>query len=303
MHSQLGVLASDLSKEQIVTENLLVSTDWLAAHLNDPNLRIVDIRGHVIPASEPPPHYFNHYEDYQKSHVPGAVFIDWVREITDPDDPRHAKVAKPERFAAAMSRAGIGPDTFVVAYDDDTGLFASRLWWMLNYYGHSEVAVLDGGWKKWLAENRPITDAVPAIQPTHFAPRPNPALYRTADQVLGVVKGNHSDKVLLDLRSTEEFAGKYARASRTGHIPGAVNYPRTDLSAPDGTLLPPDQLRKQFAQLGIGGSETEVITYCNGGVSASMGLLAMRVAGLNNGAVYDGSWKEWGNDNSKPIET
>src|SRR5438132_10215543 len=112
-----------------MAEHLLVSTAWLQEHLADPDLRIVDIRGHVIPASEPLPHYFNHYQDYQKSHIPGAVFVDWVHEITDPDDPRHAKIARPERYATVMSRIGIGPETFVVAYDDANGMFAARLWW------------------------------------------------------------------------------------------------------------------------------------------------------------------------------
>src|SRR5512147_2503964 len=99
-----------------MSENLLVPTDWLYQHLQQPNLRIVDIRGHVLPASQPLPHYFNHRNDYTKSHIPGAVFVDWVHEITDPGDPRHAQIAKPERFAAPMCRHGIGPDTFVVTY-------------------------------------------------------------------------------------------------------------------------------------------------------------------------------------------
>src|SRR5690242_9026350 len=117
-----------------MSENVLVSTEWLQAHLNDANLRIVDIRGHVLPASQPTPHYFNHAEDYVKSHIPGAVFIDWVKEITDPNDPRHAQIAQPERYSEAMRRAGIGDETFVVAYDDAAGMFAARLWWSLNYY-------------------------------------------------------------------------------------------------------------------------------------------------------------------------
>src|SRR5579862_3467984 len=104
----------------------LVSTEWLYDHLNDNNLRIVDIRGHVIPASEPLPHYFNHKADYDQSHIPGAVFVDWVNEITDPDDPRHAKIAKPERYASVMQRLGVGSDTLVVAYDDAAGMFAAH---------------------------------------------------------------------------------------------------------------------------------------------------------------------------------
>jgi thiosulfate/3-mercaptopyruvate sulfurtransferase len=280
--------------------NPLVSTQWLHDHLNDPNLRIVDIRGHVIPASEPLPHYFNHYDDYVKAHIPGAVFVDWVYEITDPNDPRHAPIAQPDRYAAFASRIGIGPDTFVVAYDDADSMFAARLWWSLLYYGHENAAVLDGGWLKWTAEGRPTTAEIATITPTDFKARPNPAIHRTGAQIL---KGLHDPgRKLIDVRSPEEFAGKSARAKRKGHIPGAVNQPRPTLVAPDHTLLPPEQLRAKFSSHGIHPDLQEVVTYCNAGVSASFGMLALRVAGFENIAVYDGSWKDWGNDDSKPIE-
>lgn len=281
-----------------MAENLLVTTAWLAEHLTDSNLRIVDIRGHVEPASQPLPHYFNHKSDYDKSHIPGAAFVDWVREITDPDDPRHAQIAKPERYAAVMSRLGIGADTFVVAYDDASGMFAARLWWSLNYYGHTQVAVLDGGWDKWIAEGRPTTADVPQISPVNFAPQPNPTIYRSSDQVLAAL---NSQTKLVDVRTIGEFNGDASRASRKGHIPGAVNRPRTDLVNADGTMLSPEVLRLKFAEVGVTSETEEVVTYCNGGVSASYALLALHVAGITNSAVYDGSWKEWGNDPEKPI--
>ncbi len=295
----LNAVKDSHQEEFSVAENLLVTTAWLEEHLSDPNLRIVDIRGHVLPASDPPPHYFNHRSDYDKSHIPGAVFVDWVHEITDPDDPRHAKIAQPARYAEVMRRSGIGPETFVVAYDDAAGMFAARLWWSLNYYGHSQVAILDGGWQKWVAENRPVTDILPRIKMTSFTAIANPALHRTGDQVF---KALSTGAKLMDVRSIDEFIGKSSRARRKGHIPGALNQPRTDLIAADGTLLSPDELREKFARLGIDKTAPEVIVYCNGGVSASFGLLAMKVAGLENGSVYDGSWKDWGNDDSRPIE-
>jgi thiosulfate/3-mercaptopyruvate sulfurtransferase len=278
----------------------LVSTAWLAEHLSAPNLRVVDIRGHVLPATEPPPHYFNHYADYLVSHIPNAVFIDWVHEITDPADPRHAQIAPPERFAAAMQRAGIGDQTFVVAYDDAGGMFAARLWWALNYYGHSQVAVLDGGWQRWIAETRPVSAELPHVAPTVFTARPDPNWYRDGAQVLAAL---HAQARLVDMRSPEEFRGEASRAARKGHIPRAVNQPRRDLLAEDGTLLPPEALREKFAALGITDESNEVIFYCNAGVSASFGLLALRAAGIQApAAVYDGSWKDWGNDPEKPIE-
>jgi thiosulfate/3-mercaptopyruvate sulfurtransferase len=282
-----------------LAEHLLVSTQWLAEHLSDTDLRIVDIRGHIIPPTEPLPNYFNHHGDYLKSHIPGAVFVDWVHEITDPDDPRHAKIAKPKRFAEAMSRAGIGPETFVVAYDDASAMFAARLWWALNYFGHHNVAVLDGGWKKWIAEQRPVTAAETHVEPSRFIARPDAAWIQTGDQVL---KKLHGEIRLVDVRSRDEFTGKTSRAKRKGHIPGAVNRPRPDLTAADGTVLPPEALREKFAEVGVSGSEPEVIFYCNSGVSASFGLLASKVAGFKNGIMYDGSWKDWANDDAKPIE-
>jgi len=279
---------------------LLVNTDWLQAHLNDSAIQIVDIRGHVAPATDPLPHYFNHQADYANSHIPGAVFVDWVHEITDSDDPRHAKVAPAARYAEVMSRKGIGDDTFVVVYDDAAGMFAARLWFTLNYYGHTKVAVLDGGWTRWVAEGRPVTAELPVIIPAQFTPRPQPAWMRMADQVMEAV--NQPDSaVLIDVRTPQEFAGQASRAKRKGHIPGAVNLPRPLLNRPDGTMLSPDALRARFAEVGVS-EASPVVCYCNGGVSASYGLLALRVAGLNNSAVYDGSWKEWGNDEDKPIE-
>jgi thiosulfate/3-mercaptopyruvate sulfurtransferase len=278
----------------------LVSTAWLAEHLSAPDLRVVDIRGHVLPATEPPPHYFNHDADYLVSHIPNAVFIDWVHEITDPADPRHAQIAPPERFAAAMQRAGIGDQTFVVAYDDAGGMFAARLWWALNYYGHSQVAVLDGGWQRWIAEARPVSAEIPRVAPSVFTARPDPNWYRDGAQVLAALQAQTH---LVDMRSPEEFRGEASRAVRKGHIPRAVNQPRRDLLAEDGTLLPPEALREKFAALGITDESDEVIFYCNAGVSASFGLLALRAAGIQApAAVYDGSWKDWGNDPEKPIE-
>jgi thiosulfate/3-mercaptopyruvate sulfurtransferase len=285
--------------ENLMIQQLLTTTDWLVANLEDPALRIVDIRGHVIPASNPPPHYFNHRADYDQSHIPGAVFIDWVHEITDPDDPRHAQIAKPERFAAVMSRCGINADTQVVAYDDAAGMFAARLWWALNYYGHFSVSILDGGWDKWVAEGHLVTARLPEIRQAEFLAKPNSAVYRSGDQVEAAL---HTSTRLVDVRSPEEFRGLTARAKRKGHIPGAVNLPRTSLVKTDGTMLSPEELRVKFAEVGINASAPEVITYCNAGVSASYGLLALRAAGILNGAMYDGSWKDWGNDDARPIE-
>ncbi len=283
-----------------MTTQPLVTTDWLAANLNDPRIRIVDIRGHVAPPTDPLPHYYNHSVDYVKGHIPGAVFVDWVHEITNPDDPQHAKIAPPERYEAVMRRHGISTDTQVIAYDDAQGMFAARLWFTLNYYGHDKVAVLDGGWPKWMLENKPVTAAVPEVALGQFVARPHPEWIAFIDEVAQIASHKQVAK-LIDVRTPAEFNGNASRAKRKGHIPGAVNLTRTTLNTPEGSMLPPEKLREIFAKAGVNESD-EAVVYCNGGVSASYGLLALRRAGFDKSRVYDGSWKEWGNDETTDIE-
>ncbi|MCA9913892.1 MAG: sulfurtransferase [Anaerolineae bacterium] len=274
----------------------LVTTDWLAQHLQDTNLRIVDIRGKVLPATEPPPHYYSHRDDYLLSHIPGAVFVDWTTDIVEPGSPSY-DIANPDRYAALMSELGIGDDTFVVAYDDAQGMFAARMWWTLRYYGHDSVAVLDGGWQKWLAENHPVTDQIPARRRATFTPRLNSALNATAADI------RREQPMLLDVRSPQEFAGEASRATRKGRIPGSVNVPRKQMLREDGRLLEADQLRGKFQAAGLDLSNPGIVTYCNSGVSASFALLALEQIGIESASVYDGSWKDWANNLENPVNS
>ena len=275
--------------------NDLITTQWLAEHLTDDKLRIVDIRGRVIPASEPPPHYFSHREAYQESHIPGAVFVDWTSDIVEPDSPTY-DVENPERYAELMSQLGISDDTMVIAYDDANGMFAARLWWTLLYYGHSKVAVLDGGWQKWISEEHPTNDEIPEITPGTFTAKPDSTILAKRSNI------ENNNPQLLDMRSPAEFSGISSRAQRKGHIPGAVNTPRKTLLSADGTLKSREELRKMFAELDITEESSDVVVYCNSGVSASYGLLALQVAGIDSARVYDSSWKEWGNSSDTVIE-
>jgi thiosulfate/3-mercaptopyruvate sulfurtransferase len=289
--------------------SVTVSTGWLEGRLSDPGLRVVDVRGKVLPPGTKP-RYQAKRSDYEAAHIPGAVFVDWTRDIVDPSDPVPMQVAQPGPFAAKMSELGIADETLVVAYDDYDHIFAGRLAWALRYYGHEAVRILDGGWARWLAEGRPTQSSTAFGQPeapppsTVFTARPRSALRRTAGEVAGVV--GRADVALIDARPPEQYAGAVSAAARAGHIPGAVNVPYARLvDASTGRFLPPAELARVFRDFGVDVTALprEVIVYCNGGVSCTVPLNALRMLGRDDVAVYDGSWNEWGNDASLPVRT
>src|ERR671933_2536401 len=171
-----------------MTFDPLVTTSWLAGHLEDPAIRVVDIRGYVRKTSlgegRQRAEYLGAREEYDEAHIPGAVYVDWTRDIVDPDDPVPVQVAPPGRFARLMGSLGIGDDACVVVYDHAGGQFATRLWWALTYYGHDKASVLDGGWRKWIAEGRQATSEIPDPGPAAFTPRPRPEWRKSAQDVL-----------------------------------------------------------------------------------------------------------------------
>ena len=281
----------------------LVSTEWLAAHLHDPELRIVDVRGEVRPPGSSP-RYRGRPEDYEAGHVPGAVFVDWTRDIVDVDDPVPVQIAKPGAFAARMGELGVGDETAVVAYDDHQHAFAGRLAWALRYYGHDAVRILDGGWPRYVAEGRPVSRDVPRPQTARFTPRPRAAMRRTADEVERALES--PETLLIDARPAEQYAGAVSAAKRAGHIPGARNVPYARLIDPETQrFLPEADLARVFADAGVDVRRLprEVVVYCNGGVTCTVALDALRVLGREDVAVFDGSWNEWGNDPRRPIHT
>jgi thiosulfate/3-mercaptopyruvate sulfurtransferase len=282
-------------------DSVIVSTEWLAARLDDVALRVVDVRGKVLPPGASP-RYLSKREDYAKAHVPGAVFVDWTRDIVDPDDPIPAQIAKAEPFAAAMSALGIGGDTLVVAYDDYDHIFAGRVAWALRYYGHDRVRILDGGFARWLAEGRPTSADLPRVTPARFDAVVRPGLRKTADDVAGTL--GRGDVLIVDARPPEQYAGEASAAARKGHIPGAKNVPYASLIDPrTSRFLPDGDLARVFAEAGIDVERLprEVIVYCNGGVSCTVPLQALSMLGRSAVAVYDGSWNEWGNDEHRPV--
>ena len=280
---------------------LLVETDWLAARLSDPGIRVVDIRGIIRPASAPAPHYVACHAEYAKGHIPGAVFVDWLVDIVQPDAPVPMTVASPERFAALMGRLGIGDRHTVIAYDDDGGHTASRLWWALNYYGHRAVSLLNGGYSKWVAEGRPVTAEAPGHAAAVFTPQAQPAWRTMMDEVRRAL--HDPGTVLVDCRGPALFRGEETRGQRAGRLPGAVNVPITDLvEGPHKMFRSPEVIRRLFGAVGATGDK-RVITYCNAGVSASVGLFALHLAGHPSASNYAGSWYEWERDSANPIQS
>jgi thiosulfate/3-mercaptopyruvate sulfurtransferase len=283
----------------------LVETDWLAAHLTDPYLAIVDMRGYVRTTNHPDGYqtadYLGARDEYLASHIPGAVYLDWTADIVDTDDPIPAQVAGPEKTSSALGRAGIGNDALVIAYDNHAAMqFATRLWWVLRYYGYDSVRVLNGGWAKWFAENRPTTNGEQTNKPKTFVNKIRPELRVTADEILACL--GQPGTTLVDARDEGQYTGRLRRGLHGGHIPGAINLSREALISEAGTFKSPDDLQKQIAQAGLT-PEKRTIAYCNGGVAATTILFALSMLGNENGANYDGSWNEWGNRAHLPVDT
>lgn len=303
-----------------VDSSPLVSTTWLANHLGDTGIRVIDVRwGSRYENSRGIS--FDDYDGYRAGHIPGAVFAGMIAELSDPDHPVPDMLAPPERFAAAMSRVGVGSETLVVAYDNmGFPLSSARLWWALNYYGHNKVRVLDGGLRQWASEKRPLTTEVPQVQATTFVASPTSGWLATKQDICDELE--HPGMALVDCLTPELYQGRGDRhlwGQRPGHIPGAVNVPYLANVDPalvgataaeraqilekrrDFTLSSPDKLAALYAAAGIS-KDRRVITYCGRGYAAACGMLALKVLGHGDVRLYDGSWTEWSADLSLPIE-
>jgi thiosulfate/3-mercaptopyruvate sulfurtransferase len=267
----------------------LVQAGWLAEHAADPDLRIVDLRWYLDGRSG--------RDAYRRGHIPGAVFVDLDSEITGKEGPGRHPLPSPEDFQAAMRRAGVNRQSRVVVYDDAGGFSGARLWWLLRRFGHSRVAVLDGGLQLWPGELETGEAEMPAGDYLALAPEPGQVLDREAVRTRG------SATVLLDARAGERFRGETEPMDpRAGHIPGAINAYWQENLGPDGRFLPAGQLRARYVRLGVEAGE-QVVAYCGSGVSAIHDLLALEVAGLGGGRLYEGSWSDWSRHPELPAET
>ena len=267
---------------------LLVSCDWLAGHASDADVRVADVRWSLVEKDKG-------RTAYQQAHIPGAVFLDVDTDLAAPrgQGPGRHPLPAPETFAAAMSRAGIGAGTHVVAYDFGDGSTAARLWWLLRYFGHERASVLDGGMARWSAEGRALESHVPSPAPATFVPMPRPELVVDAAAVDRLRTDPRA--LVLDVRMPERYEGLREPIDPVaGHIPGARNrpYPTNVRATDDPRFLPAEELRIAFERLGAGSAE-RAVCYCGSGVNACQTVLALELAGFRNALLYEGSWSDW----------
>jgi thiosulfate/3-mercaptopyruvate sulfurtransferase len=274
----------------------LVSTEWLAAHLRDPDLRVLDGSWHMPQTRRDP------RAEFLAAHLPGAAFFD-IDGIADRTTPLPHMLPTPEVFADAVGALGVGTGDRVVVYDTRGVVSAARVWWTFRAFGHDAVAVLDGGLPKWTAEGRQLESGEPKPERRVFRATQRPGVVRD----LAAMRDNLTTQreQVLDARSAGRFAATEPepRAGlRGGHIPGSLNLPSDTLLRSDGTLLPPGDLRKRFEAAGIDFARP-VTTTCGSGITASVLAFALHLLGHPRVAVYDGSWTEWGGRADTPVES
>jgi thiosulfate/3-mercaptopyruvate sulfurtransferase len=281
--------------ETTMTSRTLIEAEALAEALGDPRLAVFDCRFDLAR----PAYGRNAYID---EHVPGALHADLNVDLSGPVTPgsgRHP-LPLPGAFEARLRAWGVNADTRVVAYDDGNGMYAARLWWMLRWLGHDEVAVLDGGLRRWLQLGLPLTDDVPAPAPGNFVAHLRPAATVDATAVLAATRDPTT--LILDARAPERYRGDVEPIDRVaGHIPGARNHPFGLSLDPQGRFLPPQELRAALTGSLAGAAAARSIVYCGSGVTACHLLLAMEHAGLPGARLYPGSWSEWSRDPSRPV--
>jgi thiosulfate/3-mercaptopyruvate sulfurtransferase len=264
----------------------LATPEWLREHLEDPDLRVIDFRWYLMGGKGK--------DAYERGHIPGAVFVE-LEAVTGREGGGRHPLPTRVQFEKEMQKAGVSSNTKVVAYDDAGGSIASRLWFLLRWFGHEAQAVLDGGIAAWGA---PLDTGVPSVARGNFrAGEPDRTRILDFDEVRKL-----SGAALIDARAGERYRGeKEPIDPKAGHIPGARSAPWTENLGPDGRFKSPEQLRARFAELGVDG-ENRAVAYCGSGVNATHDLLAMEVAGLKNGRLYAGSWSDWSSRDA-PIAT
>ena len=275
----------------------LISTEDLARHLENPDWVVVDCRFNLADTEAG-------RRAYRNGHLPGARYAHLDEGLSGPIVPgktgRHP-LPNPDVAALRFERLGIGNDVQVVAYDDSGGMVAARLWWMLRWLGHDAVAVLDGGWQRWIAEGRPVGTAIPEPQPRAFIPKPRPGLLigvKTVEEIR-----RQPEFKLVDSRAAERYRGEVEPIDPiAGHIPGALNLSNADTVGTEGCFLSEENLQRHFRQALGETDASHTVFYCGSGVSACRNILAYKHAGLGDALLYPGSWSEWITDPSREVE-
>lgn len=289
----------------------IVDGDWLQARLNDKNLRLIDATTFLkIPEGEGFPELWSGFEAYQQEHIPGAAYADLLKDFTDPNGNAPFTIANREQFIEAVEPLGITEDTYVVIYDRgplvNVDILASdwsaRLRWQLKYEGFDNVAVLDGGFRKWKLDGRPTESGISEYDRAPFPGQRRDHLIVTKEAVKDAI--HNENIILINSLSEADFRGETTTYPRPGHIPGSKHVFFGSHSDPETRLLyDDDKLKATFEKLGALDPNKKVITYCGGGIAATWNALLLNKLGQENVAVYDGSMNEWASDESCPLVT
>jgi thiosulfate/3-mercaptopyruvate sulfurtransferase len=284
-------------------EQHLVETDWLAAHLSDPRVRVLDCTVFLYPAASGSG--FRRESGraaWQAGHIPSSGFADFLDDLSDRSSPLPQMMPPSAQFEAAMSRYGVGDGTRVILYDCFKNIWAARLWWMLRAFGFDDAGVLNGGWNKWTAEGRPVSTDADTRAAARFVARPRPALFVGKPEVLEAI-GNGAACVVNALSEEQHRGTGGVTYGRPGRIAGSMNVSAQHLvDEHTHGYLGADQLRQRFEAVGALDAK-RVITYCGSGIAASSDAFVLTILGHRNVAVYDASLSEWAADPSLPMET
>jgi thiosulfate/3-mercaptopyruvate sulfurtransferase len=277
----------------------LVETEWLARHLTEPALRILDCTA-IAYAQDGAVHVESGRSGWRDGHIPGSGFADLVLELSAKDTTLPLMMPTSSQFAEAMGRYGVGPGTRVVLYDRSSNIWATRVWWMLRVFGFDDASVLSGGWQKWTAEGRPVSAEPADYRATRFVAQLRPGLIVSKADVMAAI--GDPGTVILNTLSREDHAGTVARYGRPGHIPGSHSMPARSLLDSANTYRGVEELRAEFATSGALEAK-RVITYCGAGIAATSNAMILTLLGMNEVAVYDGSMSEWAADPAAPLIT
>lgn len=275
---------------------ILISTHQLAGYINNPNWLVVDCRFDLMDPDWG-------YQNYQKEHIQGAVYAHLDYDLSGPKSNHTGRhpLPGPDEIQGSLQKLGISDSTQVVVYDTNGGAFAARLWWLLKFYGHDRVALLDGSYQKWIDESLPTASGIETRMPGILTFNEHPEMMVTSDEVHRLT--NNSSVCIIDARAPVRYRGEQEPIDPiAGHIPGAVNRFHGLNLTPDGVFLPPHQLRAQFLDIFHGSPPSQAIVYCGSGVTSCHHIIAMAYAGLPLPRLYAGSWSEWIRDPSRPVE-